>query len=55
MNPRLVEPGFVARCYTPTAPLVPVRTSTATSRRSDRGDMRGLNDTGPRRSAQPAW
>jgi hypothetical protein len=39
MNPRLVEPGFVASAYTPTAPLVLARTKTATTRRSTGDDM----------------
>ncbi len=39
MNPRLVEPGFVVSAYTPTAPLVPVRTRTATTGRRTSDDM----------------
>jgi hypothetical protein len=39
MNPRLVEPGFVVAYYTPTAPLVPRRTRTATTRRSTKDDI----------------
>jgi len=39
MNPRLAEPGFASCGYTPAAPLAPVRTSTVTTRRSERLDM----------------
>jgi hypothetical protein len=45
MNPRLVEPGFVAACYARTSPLVPVRTRTATTTRSDSGDIWKNDDT----------
>jgi hypothetical protein len=40
MNPRLVSSrGLVASAYTPTAPLVPVRTTATTTRRSESDDM----------------
>src|SRR5262245_6057018 len=44
MNPRLVEPGFASCRYTLAAPLVPVRTSTATTRRSESDDMCSKED-----------
>jgi hypothetical protein len=54
MNPRLVEPGFVvASAYTPTAPLVPRRTRTATTS-SKKDDMGENKISGTWRRAQAA-